>query len=378
MEKSLDSENQNKEILNDLDPLYDRVVGNIKRRKDRIKDGLVNSLPWPFPRFSEHVVGLEKGKIYQVTAGPKTGKSKYTNYAFIYSQYDFIINNALTLKFRVKYFCLEESKESLVTQFMSYALFTKSKGKFNVSPEELMSTKEELPCEVLAELDKHRDYINGFLECVEYIEDIAHPFGIYKRLLDYAEINGTQKKKIVDYGNGPKEVDDIYIPNDPEELVLTVVDHVSLLQPKKGAQISDAITEMSGYLIKLRNKYGYSSVIVQQQALAQSSMEGIKFNQGEPTIANLGDSKLTSRAVDISFAIYSPFVNKIPEYESYDVKFYKDNIRFVTVLLSRHGGAGTKAPLYFNGAVNFFSELPKADTPAENSLKKKIRSIRNG
>ena len=367
MEESLDTTKEH---------LYKRVLTKIKERKQRVSSGLVNSIPWPFPRFAEAIVGLEKGKIYQVTAGPKAGKSKFTNYAFIYSMYEHIIANNLTTKLRVKYFCLEESKESLIAQFMSYVLFTKSGGKIIVSQEALLSTKKELPQEIIDELEKHAKYIQGFLECVEYIEDVYHPFGIYKHLLDYAEANGVQKKKTVMYGDKPQEIDDVYVPNDDEEIVLTVVDHISLLSHKAGTSLQDAITQLSGFLINLRNKYGYSSVIVQQQALAQSSIEGIKFNQGEPTIAGLGDSKLTSRAVDTSFGIYSPFQNKIEEYEGYDTKFYMDNIRFLTVLLSRHGGLGVKVPLYFNGAVNFYSELERPGTPAEIQKRKHVQQIR--
>lgn len=354
--------------------LYDRVVTKIKDRKERVKSGLVNSIPWPFPRFSEEVVGLEKGKIYQVTAGPKAGKSKLTNYMFVYSMYDYIHTHNLTTKLVVKYFCLEESKESLVAQFMSYVLFTRSKGKIIVSQEALLSTKNELPQEVIDELETHKEYIEGFLECVEYIEDVYHPFGIYKRLLDHATVNGTQTKKKVMYGKVEKEIDDVYIPGDPEEMVLVVVDHISLLSHKESIQT--AITELSGFLINLRNKYGYSSVIVQQQALAQTSIEGLKHNQGEPTIANLGDSKLTSRAIDISFGLYSPYINKVLDYENYSTKFYMDNIRFLSVLLSRHGGLGTKVPLYFNGAVNFYSELPRPKSPEEEKRKKLIIQVR--
>ena len=364
------------DIENKEEELYGRVISDIEKKKDRVDKGLVNSLPWAFSRFGEHVNGLESAKIYQVTAGPKTGKSKITNFMFLYSLYDHIAEHNLNVKLVVKYFCLEESKEVLVAQFMSYALFTKTKGKMVVSPATLMSTNKALPQEIIDELKTHKEYIEGFLKCVEYIEDVGHPFGIFKRLLDHSEIHGVQHKKTVDYGKGPVQIDDVYVANDPEEIVLTVVDHVSLLH-SKGKSIQECITELSGYLIKLRNKYGYSSLIVQQQALAQTSLEGIKFNQGEPTIANLGDSKLTSRAVDISFGLYSPFINKIPDYEGRDIKFYKDNIRFLTVLQSRHGGTGTKAALYFNGAINFFQELPKAGTPEEEKLKRTIKYIRD-
>ena len=353
--------------------LFDRVFSNIEERKDRIKRGLVNSIPWGFPRFSNHVIGLEKKKIYLATAGPKTGKSKLANSMFIYNAYDYIIDNNLPVNLKVKYFCLEESKETLVAQFMSYALFTKTKGKLVVAPAELMSTAKALKQEVLDELKKHEEYIVNFLKRVEYIEDIFHPFGIYSNLLEYAELNGTQTKKKVSWRSG--EVDDIYVPNDPEELVLVVIDHISLLE-EKGLKTAEAINKMSKLCVKLRNKFGYSILIVQQQALAQTSIEGLKFNKGEPTIANLGDSKLTSRDVDIAFGLYSPEINKIPEYEGYDIKYYKDNIRFLSVLISRHGGAGIKVPLYFHGGVNYFTELPKPGTPEETKNKTIIDQIR--
>lgn len=350
------------------DNYYSRVLDTIKERKERVAKGFINSVPWPFARFSEQVIGLEKKKIYQVTAGPKCGKSKIANFMFLYNTYDYLVENKLPINFKVKYFCLEESKETLVAQFMAYTLFTKSKGKTVVSVATLMSTEKELPQNIIDEIEQHQDYINGFLDIVEYIEDVSHPFGIFERFLSYSRKNGTQLKKKVSWRDEP--VDDIYIPNNPDEIVLGVVDHVSLLKDK------EAISELLKYSVTLRNKYGYSMLIIQQQALAQTSIEGIKFNKGEPTVSGLGDNKLTSRDVDITFGLYSPFQNEIPEYKGYNVKYYRDNIRFLSVLQSRHGGTGVKSPLFFHGAVNYFSELPKASTPEEAKTQKNIAQIR--
>lgn len=352
----------------DTSKMFNRVLDTIKERKERVNKGFINSIPWPFERFSKYVIGLEKKKIYQVTAGPKVGKSKIANYMFLYNTYNYLIDNNLPLNFKIKYFCLEESKETLIAQFMSFTLFMKTKGRLVVSVPTLMSTEDELSQKIIDELELHREYINGFLDRVEYIEDVSHPFGIFSNFLDYAKKHGIQTKKEVSWADKP--VDDLYIPTDPDEIVLGVVDHVSLLKDK------EAISELLKYSVKLRNKYGYSMLIIQQQALAQTSMEGIKFNQGEPTVAGLGDNKLTSRDVDITFGLYSPYQNTIPKYEDYDITFYKDNIRFLTVLQSRHGGSGTKVPLYFNGAVNFFSELPKVSTPEEIKTQNNIRQIR--
>jgi hypothetical protein len=56
--------------------------------------------------------------------------------------------------------------------------------------------------------------------------------------------------------------------------------------------------------------------------------------------------------------LFSPFRHEIPEYYGYDVTIFKDRIRFLEILGGRDGGAGTTCPLYFDGAVNYFKELP--------------------
>lgn len=78
-------------------------------------------------------------------------------------------------------------------------------------------------------------------------------------------------------------------------------------------------------------------------------------------MANLAESKLTCRDSNITFGIFSPFKFQIPEYNGYNIKHFKDQIRFLEILSSRDGGAGAICPLYFNGAVNYFKELPRSD-----------------
>ena len=40
------------------------------------------------------------------------------------------------------------------------------------------------------------------------------------------------------------------------------------------------------------------------------------------------------------------------------MKEFRDNIRFLEILGGREGGGGVICPLYFDGAVNYFKELP--------------------
>ena len=68
-----------------------------------------------------------------------------------------------------------------------------------------------------------------------FIDNIRNPTGIYKFVRDYAQNNGTQHKKKVEFVNNKtgeifeKEIDDYYEPNDPEEYVMVFIDHIGLI-----------------------------------------------------------------------------------------------------------------------------------------------------
>jgi len=162
---------------------------------------------------------------------------------------------------------------------------------------------------------------------------------------------------------------------------MIIIDHVSLIttETQNGVQMSlhQSIVKLSSdYLIKLRNKYGYIPVVIQQQASAQESVENMKVGRLKPTMDGLGDCKLTQRDANVILGLFSPFRHEIKEYYGYDVTFFKDNIRFLEILGGREGGGGTTCPLYFDGAVNYFTELPKpTDTLNLNKFVNFINNI---
>lgn len=60
--------------------------------------------------------------------------------------------------------------------------------------------------------------------------------------------------------------------------------------------------------------------------------------------------------------LYSPFKYGLTEYEKYDITKFRNHIRFMEIIEDRDYGAnGNICPLYFDGAVSFFKELPKPD-----------------
>jgi hypothetical protein len=60
-------------------------------------------------------------------------------------------------------------------------------------------------------------------------------------------------------------------------------------------------------------------------------------------------------------SLQSPFRTKKTYYEGYDITKFKDNIRFLKILINRDGEQGGICPLFFDGAVCNFEELPRPD-----------------
>lgn len=261
---------------------------------------------------------------------------------------------------------MEISKEEKMLLAFSNILYIKE--GIRVSPTQLKSTNKEhpLPQETLDAIAKYKPYFNKIEEIVEFIDDIRNPTGIYKFVRGYARANGTQHTKKIEIKGELTEIDDWYEPNDPEEYVMTIIDHIGLISTEtiggKKLNMHESITKLSSeYLITLRNKYNYIPVVVQQQASAQESVENMKHNKLKPSLDGLGDCKLTQRDANVVLGLFSPFRHEIKSYRNYDIEFFRDNIRFLEVLASREGGGGTVCPLYFDGAVNYFKELPKPD-----------------
>ncbi len=291
---------------------------------------------------------------------------------FLYNTIKQVIDNNLNIRLKIFYFTLEMSKEEKMLSAFANILYEKE--GIRISPMHLKSTKADkiLPEEILKVIEKYKPYFEKIEEIVEFIDDIRNPYGIYTLLRNYAINHGKiHKRRIETKKDEFIEVEDYYEPNDPEEYVMCIIDHIGLISTEKNKDtglpmtLHESIGKLSSdYLIKLRNRFGYIPVVIQQQAAAQESIENKKANKLKPSLDGLGDNKMTQRDANVIVGLFSPFRHEIEDYYGYNIRFFKDNIRFLEILGGREGGAGTICPLYFDGAVNYFKELPKPDDKA--------------
>lgn len=353
--------------------LRERVLKNLEERKDRLLNNKLNCIPSPFKRFSEDFVGIEQGCHYVITASTKGSKSQFVSYTFIYRPLLFCYSTKTNIDYKVIYFPLEETPERILERFISWLLFDFSKGEIRISPRDLRSTTKAVPEEVLDMIksDEIQDIIKYFEDHVIFSTEKPNPTGMYYFCKKYAEDHGkiyTKPGKYTDALGEIKEYEafDYYVPDNPNEYRVIITDTSNLIDTEKGMTLKQSMDKWSEYGAKyLRNRYKYTFVEIQQQAFEGENNEAYKLGRNKPSIANLGDSKYSARNADIVLGLFSPFKFSLRDYEGYDITKFRDNIRFLEVLVNRNGQMGGVCPLFFDGAVCNFQELPKPDNKTE-------------
>ncbi len=354
--------------------LYKRILEELKRNKELREKNQEIAIPFPFKRFSEYIPGIQKGRYFIVTASQKVCKSKFTDFAFFYSPIEYILNNNSNLDVKILYFSLEMSKEEKMKELTCYLLY-KYYG-YSVSPEEISSVfKNKILPDSLLKILESEAFINlmqSFEKRIIFYDSTRNPFGIYKTVREYAHNNGSYYDKfgnklrtdLIELGNDTevKRID-YYLPNRPNEYVIVITDHISLLTPEKGrhSDSHEAMTDFSSnYCLSMRDRWQYIPVNVQQQAAAQESTENFKLDKLQPSSNGLGDNKLTGRDVNIMLGLFAPYRHKIGKWEGYDISKLRDCHRELSVIVNRHGPALT-TQLYFKGNCGYFAELPPVE-----------------
>ena len=360
--------------------LFKHTVKKIEENR-RIRDnGGVISIPWKLPRLSKVLPGVRKGQYTCITASTKQSKTQLTDFLYMYQPIEWLLEHPESnIGLKIKYFSLELSREVKMAQAICYRLYTYY--DILINPDNLMSIFENYKIEddilEIIRSDEFKEWFDFFEETVEFIDYIRHPTGIAMFMDRFAEQNGVWEYKEIQWENEsgeivPRMVKNKYLPNRPDEIVIPIIDHVGLLY-EKGLTKYQAIEILSNkYLLRMRDKLGYSPVIVQQQS-AQSTTQQFTtsgntvIDKVKPTREGLADNKATGLDVNLMLGIFSPYLYNEKEYNGWDLTRLKDNHRELMILLNRNGKSNASIDLYFNGAVNYFRELPKE--PSERVYK---------
>lgn len=374
---------KNQKRMSSGDGIFDAALSQIKQRQERAALGHMNCIPFPFERTSRFFPGIERGTYDICTASSGVGKSKLARFLYVIVPYTFIKENPETdIRLKIFYFSLEESKEKFMMSMISYWLFVKH--GMRVSIKELRSVGKVgyyLPDSVISKIEEAKEYFADLENYVTIVDDIHNPTGIFKTMKTYNEERGSWTKRKIIIDNIEKEVNDTYTPNDPNEYVICITDHIGLLRTEKGLTKHETIGRFSSeHCIELRNKYANIIVNVQQQSSdkekKQYTFKGQSIDEKlEPSLDGLANNKETQRDADNVFGLFAPDRYQIEECDNYRVDVMQDHFRVLLILKSRDGESNVRTPLFFDGATNYFKEMPRVEN--SNEVEKVYQYVQN-
>lgn len=358
--------------------VYDKLVSN----KTNHEQGNFNCIPFlEYPKLEKFLPGVENSTYTILTASSGVGKSKLARSLYLQEPYNFVLKNPeFGIKLDILYFSLEERKEKVILSEIAKQIFLKTKQSISIKQLQSVGRFNTIPREIFPIIESCQEHIDNMLQVVQIIDNVRNPTGIYKYVRDFAMKIGTYYDK---YGNplNPQEVQDVikgegeaykkvsyYRKHDPNHYVIVLTDHISLLDLEtiEGAKMNQHQTMgrfSNYYCLKIRDTFGFTVVNVQQQASDKERIETNYKGQTiaeklEPSLDGLGNNKETQRDADIVVGLFGPARYGLTDHMGNDIIRLRDNYRCLSILKDRDGESNRKLPLFFNGAIDYFKEMP--------------------
>lgn len=310
-----------------------------------------------FDRLSQYV-GIRKGLFYLVGGLTGSGKTTFVDDAFVLNPYDWSISEEgrkSGIKIRFWYRSMERSTTYKFAKWVSRKIFIDQGIIIPVN--RLLGWTQKMTHDEHDLFLCYEDYMKELQENIIIFPGAENPVGIAKDLKKYALTKGTIEE--VD------EYNKVYVPNDPNEITIVVIDHIGLLKTTKDQPTKkEAIDKMSSELQYARDFYGFSPVVVSQFNRSISNPMRIKNGDVEPQLEDFAESSSTQNDADVIMALFDPLRYNVPDVSGYNLDKLRDEygnkyFRSLRVIKNTYGADDLRVGLAFFGQIGMFKELKK-------------------
>jgi len=319
---------------------------------------LNKGIPMGFDRLTRYV-GIRKSMYYLVGGLTGSGKTSFIDDAFVLNPVDWAMSKegiASGIKVKVWYRSMERSRTYKMAKWVSRKIFLDQGIIIPVG--KLLGWTEKMTKDEHDLFLHYKDYVDKLSEIVTIIDGPENPVGIAKELKTYAEENGEIQQ--LDKWNK------IYVPNDPSQITMVVIDHIGLLKLTKDQPTKkQAIDKMSDEFRYFRDLCGFSFVAVSQFNRSISNPMRIKAGDVEPQLEDFKESANTQDDADVVFALFDPIRYKVEDPSGHDLERFRDEygakyFRSGRLIKNSYGEDDIRIGFAFYGAIGLFKELPKA------------------
>ncbi len=343
----------------------------LKKEVAKGMKGENNGIPMGMDRLEQYI-GIRKSMYFLVGGLTGSGKTSFVDDSFVLNPIDFILSkhNKTNVKLTIWYRSMERSRTYKLAKWVSRKIFLDTGQIIPVN--KLLGWRGVMTKEEHDLFLSYEGYINELLSIVTLIDGPENPIGIAKDLKKFALERGKIEKF--------DEHNSRYIPDDPNEVVIVILDHIGLLkttqlQPTK----KQAIDKMSDELRYARDFYGYTPVVVSQFNRDIANPMRIKNGDVEPQLEDFKESSQTQDDADVVLALFDPMRYKVEDPSGYNLNKLKDDygakyFRSLRLIKNSYGEDDLRIGLGFMGQIGMFKELPRkkdmTDSDYDNVLNK--------
>lgn len=308
------------------------------------------------PKLDKIIGGVQQSRYYLISAASSGGKTALV----LYIMYQMLRNMTNKEPVYFCYFSLEIGSEVLLAKLMG--LYCAEEFGVYMTINEIMSYESVISLEKFEYLRKAKEWLDSIEPHIKIIDATLTAKSLYKQFSAFAEEHGEYEV-----------INDktVYIPNNPRQLLIGVVDHLSLISSSEGRKLKEEMDLASSYMVTLKRKLRASWFVLMQQNRDSSSMDRRKEGLSEPNLNDVRDSSSPVNDSDVTLQIFYPFREKLNSYRGYPIigdKAFKGGFRSCIINKNRYGIANQVIGMAFYGSVGYFKELPKAEVISDPTI----------
>lgn len=301
------------------------------------------------PKLDNLLGGIQPSRYYVISASSSVGKTAY----ILFIMYNILKNITPDKPVYFLYFSLEIGSEILISKLLG--LYCAEQFGVYLTVNDILSFRRRLPDREFEYLQKAKEWYESVSQYITVLDTGLNASVLYKQCCAFAEEHG--------YWDGKGE-EKRFIPDNPKQRLITIIDHLSLSQPKQGHSLKEEMDMESSYMVTIKRKFKMSFFVLMQQNRESSSMDRRKADLSEPGLSDVKDSSGPIQDADVVLQLFFPFREKLSTYRGYKIlteQGMKQVFRSCIVSKNRYGIANQVIAMSFYGSVGWWNELKPAN-----------------
>ncbi len=318
-------------------------------------------------KISNYIPNIQQKRFTTIAAGSGVGKTSLAIYMYIFCPYEAKIKDP-SIDYHCTFYTMEIDKVSVMTKLIALKIF--KDHTLVVDPDTLLSRREgfTLPEKIRDLVATYKVYFDRLEEIVEFIDEPINPTGASIKAQEvmmkcghmvYFDHSGNPCTKELAYKSQ-------YIPNNPKQIRVIMLDHTDCLRKEKDATTSkDKIDLFCEKAVYARNKYGTSWVALSQLNRGLDNAERQMHNNHKknyelllPQPADLKGTGNLYESSDIVLYGFSPHNYGIEEFKGYNTAKLQDRFRILGIMKNRYGASNIAAGYGYIGESSYFVDIP--------------------